>query len=438
MTNDILLINSPLYRESTTLTEEYLPPLGLIYIATYLKEHNIQVELLDSVSDKLGIKDIIDYVNLRSPKYIGINIFTINYDYVKEICENIDKSIKIIIGGNLTKFTYEKISFWECSNITIVIGEGEKIVYDILMDSIKEEPFYSFRNTSVYEVNKNSEYFVEDINRLNLDRTFITKRYINHYKEYEESIITSRGCIYNCAYCGSAKSINQHISVRNRSIENIKAEISQIIVINTEVKYIRVLDDLFLKNRASIINAIQLFNNFNYLYWRAMAHIGSFINSLDLLRDLATSGCKELFIGLESGSPRIRSFIHKYGNIDDIIKVLTNILDSGISIKCYFIVGFPTETIEDMTLSYKLAKELKDYSIKSPGDFRVSVFKFRPYHGTELYNYIMQNRTDEIVTEHDNMLDDKRSQFNFTSGNYSEESDEIVNKYVKIIQDLNV
>ena len=49
--------------------------------------------------------------------------------------------------------------------------------------------------------------------------------------------------------------------------------------------------------------------------------------------------------------------------------MLYAILDSGISIKCYFMVGFPTETIEDMDKTYDLAKRIKDYSIKTESVF---------------------------------------------------------------------
>ena len=77
-------------------------------------------------------------------------------------------------------------------------------------------------------------------------------------------------------------------------------------------------------------------------------------------------------------------------------------------------------------------------SDSTPGNFRTSVFQFRPYHGTELYNEIMKN--DGIIhgCEESKELNiiKGRKQFNFNFGNYSNTSDEILEKYIINTQGL--
>lgn len=104
-----ILINSPLSREPIKADENYLPPLGLGYIATYLNEAKINVEVVDCIREKISVSKIISYVNNIHPDFVGINIFTQNYEIVKYIIENIDVGIDCFIGGQAVKSIYDDI-----------------------------------------------------------------------------------------------------------------------------------------------------------------------------------------------------------------------------------------------------------------------------------------------------------------------------------------
>ena len=106
--------------------------------------------------------------------------------------------------------------------------------------------------------------------------------------------------------------------------------------------------------------------------------------------------------------------------------------------KGYFIYGFPKETKEDFQKTYELAKKIKEISLRTDGIFRTSVFQFRPYDGTQLYNEIMQDtgiiqncQFNQSISQFQG-----RSQFNFSSGNYSMESTELLNEYIVKTQEL--
>lgn len=432
---DLLLINSPLYLNGCNPNEDYLPPMGLAYIASYSSIRGKEVSILDAVKLGLSLEEIIHKIKIENPTFLGINIFSTNYDIVQRICESINEETTILIGGNATAFCYKDISRWETqSKIYIVIGEGERIVYDIINDNLLQSPIYTYNKSNVYLVGKESKYFNENIDLLHLNRSYIDNSYKNIYNEIESSIVTSRGCPFNCAYCGSARSINLNTTVRRRSIENIKQEIIDIKKRSNEVTCIRVLDDLFLLNQHSIMDAINIFKMHPGLYWRSMAHVHILGKNSHLFGDLYNSGCKELFIGIESGSKRIRHFIHKKGEIHDIIDVVQGLLSVKIQVKAYFIIGFPTEDETDLEETYKLAKLLFDYSKKVNTRFRVSTFKFRPYHGTELFSYIREQHND-IKIVHENQSYGKDN-FNFTAGNFSNVSDEKIEEYMRKMDTL--
>lgn len=433
MIKKFVLINSPLFWERTNEEEEYLSPLGLGYIATYLKKVGLEVLLLDSVKERLGVEDILKQVSEIKPEFVGINVFTQNYELVQYIIEKMSIQCECFVGGQVVKSIYETILDWKTSNkVNIIIGEGELIIPAIVLENCKEKPIEHLDNKFVYKVDMNSQYFPEDISKIYLDRSFLKDEIINnHYGEKEAAIITSRGCAYDCAFCGGARGLNKDISIRMKDVESVKHEIAEICDLYPDLKSIRILDDLFLRNETSISQAADIFQEFSQLHWRGMVHVLSLIKCLDKIQLLKNCNCKELFVGIESGSNTIRKRINKLGDISSVISVIRELLIHGIDVKGYFMYGFPDETQEDMEETYKLACELRNISEKCEGTFRPSVFQFRPYHGTRLYNEILEKGIDIPNCHYNSLYTLKgRSQFNFCSGNYSRVPDEILEEYI--------
>ena len=435
-----ILFNSPIFWNSTKEQEEYLSPLGLGYIATYLEKAGVKVQLVDCVKEKRSVKDIIELIDIERPDCIGINVFTQNYEIVKYIIENINIKCECFIGGQAVKSLYSEILQWDTENkLNIVIGEGEFITPALVLDYCVQKAEIRKGFKYVYRVNNDSEYFPKDISNIFLDRKFLKNEVINnHYGEKEAAIITSRGCMFDCAFCGGARSLNRDITIRTRTENSVINEIEEILSVHSDVKSIRILDDLFLRNSNSIDVANSIFKKFPQLSWRGMAHVLSFVQNLNKIEELRIGNCKELFVGIESGSQRIREKINKLGTSQQIETVAQEILKNGIDLKGYFIYGFPGENKQDFQETYELAVRLKDISYKTKGKFRSSVFQFRPYHGTQLYREIKQKngiihgcKFNQAISQFQG-----RSQFNFEFGNYSEEPDAVLNEYIIRTQKL--
>lgn len=435
-----LLLNSPIFWDSIKEKEQYLSPLGLGYIATYLEKAGIGVELIDCVKERKAVLDIVALINEAHPDYVGINIFTQNYDMVKYIIENIDTKCECFIGGQAVKSIFQDILQWKVKNrLNIIIGEGEFIIPEIALGRCRQQPEKENNNKFVFRVNRDSQYFPVEISNIFLNRKYLGNEIIvNHYGEREIAIITSRGCAFDCAFCGGAKSLNKDVPTRIRTEGSVIKEIRDILSVYPDIQSVRILDDLFLRNSKGIDMANNIFSQFPQLSWRGMVHVLSLVGTIDKVKNLRNGNCKELFIGIESGSESIRAKINKLGKPDDIVRVSEEILQNGIDLKGYFIYGFPKETKEDFQKTFELASKLKEISLKTPGAFRTSVFQFRPYHGTQLYNEIVEEkgiihgcRFNEAIS-----LFNGRSQFNFDFGNYSMESDELLNEYIIKTQEL--
>ena len=98
-----------------------------------------------------------------------------------------------------------------------------------------------------------------------------------------------------------------------------------------------------------------------------------------------------------SNSPKVLKSINKTHNREQIIRTISKIFTTKINIKGYFIYGFPNETKDDMNMTYDLACELKNLSVKYGTNFRTSVFQFRPYHGTKIFNELKNKNENKKI-----------------------------------------
>ncbi|MBU4480080.1 radical SAM protein [Patescibacteria group bacterium] len=442
---DVIVINSPLfYEKKEEFDENVLPPIGLGYILTNLKNNKISCYLVDAVYNNISVFDLASMINQSDAKFMAINIFSTNLFLVKDLIEKIEKEITIIIGGLATKYLYQEIFSWKTENeIIAVIGDGELILVDIVKDKLQEEPIYEKTHRKLYEVNSKSIYFVKNISNISLNRDFFKNEplFSKKFGVYEANIVTSRGCIYNCAFCGASRELNKKIPIRIQSLESIQFEIDGICKKYSQISSVRILDDLFIRNQSNIAKIEKIFTHRD-VFWRSMAHILSFtkMTNGDLAK-IKASGCLELSIGIESGSENVLKKVGKCSDLNLIKRTITDLMKAQINLKTYFIFGFPGETKEDMKKTYDLICFFTKEAKKLKTGFRVSVFQFRPYHGTKFYFDLFGKKRQpfDLHLIEDNSLSAriKRIQFNFTAGNFSNCRQETVSTYIKKSLALN-
>ena len=94
---NVLIVNTPLFKKfSDSYDEDSLPPYGLGYIATNLQNNNINVELLDAINQKLNINELKSRIKSFTPDFLALNIFTTNYELVKELINSLNIKTNII------------------------------------------------------------------------------------------------------------------------------------------------------------------------------------------------------------------------------------------------------------------------------------------------------------------------------------------------------
>lgn len=116
--------------------------------------------------------------------------------------------------------------------------------------------------------------------------------------------------------------------------------------------------------------------------WDATGRINIVSRAPDALLDLMKeAGCREVAIGIESGSERRLTSMGKRIMPDMTRKAVQALTSRGINVKGYFILGFPTETQTDVQDTLHLIHDLWERADRQPGTFRWSAFEFRPYPG---------------------------------------------------------
>ncbi|NTU89707.1 MAG: radical SAM protein [Actinobacteria bacterium] len=201
-------------------------------------------------------------------------------------------------------------------------------------------------------------------------------RYVRGYRD----VLTSRGCPYQCTFCcayvawGSRKP-------RFRSIVNIVDELEYLYRECNQTNF-TLWDDLFTADRRRVIAFCdEIAKRKLDFTWLCLSRI----NTIDeeLLRTMKSAGCREIQIGIESGSNRLLTFIRKDITRAMIFEKVPILQRAGIPWRIFLIIGFPTETRAEMDETMSLIEEMKPTY--------VDLSLFCPYPGTELHRNLRES-----------------------------------------------
>ncbi len=377
----IILINPPYTMLSKGIkgSEWVTPPLGLAYLASVIDEHKIKI--VDMEQEDREIEDITKEFN---PDIVGLTSSTptINQAYcILEKVKKINPNIITIIGGcHVSVFPYETIQRKE---IDIVIkGEGEITIKEILNNLSKGKSIKRIKGTIQKEDN-NIIYNQDRPLIKDLDTLPSPKRELLNYKLYSRpltkgkkpvTILTSRGCPYQCIYCNKSVFGNKF---RFRSAENVLDEIEEL----TKQGYddFHILDDTFsiVKDRVIEICHGIIDRKLN-ISWNVSN--GMRIDRLDeeLVYLMKKSGCYCIGFGIESGNQKTQDYIQKDLKINDIEKKFKIVKKAGISTIAFVIIGFPNETSDDIKNTIQFLKKIMPDVV----NFHILI----PLPGTKIYD----------------------------------------------------
>jgi len=383
------------------------PPLGLLYLASYIKkmEPGIDLKIVDARRTRLAsdaVKGIIEEFN---PDIIGITALhfeSAQAHKIAKLAKSFNKNCVLVFGGPYASSVYE--TAMEDSSVDYcVVGEGEESFYELVKrlfsgKQVNDLVGIACRINGVISFQPRVSY-IKDLDSMphpawdmmRLEEYFDSRRLsIGNPLQVEKNavpIFTSRGCPFGCYYCHNIFGKN----IRFRSPENVLEELEGL-VFKYGVKEVEIIDDVFnidlerAKKICDLIIEKQLRLKINF-----GNGLRADIMDEELVDKLKKAGTYRILYGIESGSPRIQGMIGKRLNLERAKEVIEMTVKKGISVGGFFMMGFPGESKEEILSTIRFAKRSRFHT--------ASFYYVKPFPGTKLHkgfnkaalNYDSQN-----------------------------------------------
>lgn len=382
----ILLIKA--FRKSRTSTS-VVHPLGLMYIASTLKSRGFnQIEILDTRIINKPYKMVSKKIEEFKPDIVGISALTIeaeSLNIIADIAKRINPKITVVAGGpHPTAYPEETLLN---GNIDIVVyGEGEETFSELCTKyaGANHKEYLNINGIAYREHGKvrinPQRAFISDLNQLPFPAWELID--IESYEKFTSmaslghrpymSIITSRACPFRCIYCHNIFGK----TFRARSPENI---LEELLILRSKygIKEFEILDDIFnLDKKRAERFWDTVINNFPDARFVFPNGIRTDLLDESAIKKMKRAGVIYTAVAVESANERIQKLIKKHLNLNKVRDAIECLYEYKIFTNGFFMLGFPTETREEIinTIKFACSSELTT----------AQFFIVTPFQGTEL------------------------------------------------------
>jgi radical SAM superfamily enzyme YgiQ (UPF0313 family) len=376
-------------------------PLGLAYVGAALEKAGFHVEILDNYLLEKPIDNVKAEVKRLNPEIVGITCSSATYSRCVETAKAIKEALpscRVVVGG--WHPSYEPDSMLQHPEIDyVVMGEGERAMVELASHITKVG---TARDISAIagvgyriggQIVKNPQKFINNLDELPFPaRHLLPMHLYERVIEYlnvrpVDNMNIMRGCPYNCAFCETRQLWGK--TCRSFSPARVVEEIKHLIT-NYGTKGIYFINDNFTIRKKETEELCSLIRQNNLdIAW--VCDTRADLISRELLKNMKEAGCKTIWFGGESGSPRILEKINKGLTLEQTEHAFKIAREAGIQTACSFMLGIPGETMDDMEATFKFARKL------DPDWCRFNIFVAVP--GSSLYDEVMQKRLYDRVED---------------------------------------
>lgn len=373
-------VYGPFFRVANKISA--FPPLNITYLAAIAEQAGHKVQIVDAEIEGLTDQDTVNRVKNFSPDLVGITSTTPVFHIVKGLAqifkEQVD--IPIMVGGPHVTLFKEKV--FEKYFDFIFVSESESSFARFL------ECYESKGNLSeipglILRVNGNTIFTGEPQKETNLDKIPFPARHLLKYKHYKRetprgilnytTILTKRGCPYQCIYCCN---VVYGKLVRKRSMDNVMAEIESVIE-KFGIRHFYFADDVMTLDRKHTLSLCDEIDKRGTKITFEGATRADLVDE-ELIARLANSGMIRINFGLESADPEVLKIVKKEVPLECYVKANRFSNKYGIETFNNVMLGLPGETRESIEKTVSFLRNARDiqhvmYSIATP------------YPGTEFY-----------------------------------------------------
>ncbi|MCL4534266.1 MAG: B12-binding domain-containing radical SAM protein [Bacteroidetes bacterium] len=364
-------------------------PLGMMYLASYLRQRDHLVEIIDARLHRMSLDQVMDTLETSGADLIGIGALTFEAPQAHQLAQLIKArwpGRPVVFGG--PDVSSSPVAALRDPNVDYaVVGEGELSFAELVdrlqaRQSVEDVLGIGFRRDGEVVITAPRPY-IDNLDELPLpayDLIDLKKHYrskVVHgsffFSTRSLPIITSRGCPFQCIYCH--KIFGKRI--RYRSPENVVAEIGHLVNDLGAVE-IHIEDDSFNVDMERAKRLCDLIAESGMRIKIAFPNgiRADFVDE-DLIAKMKRAGVYRIAYGIEAGSPRVQRLIRKRLDLGRVKQAIDLTVEAGISAHGFFMVGFPDESREEIEETVRFAERS---SLVTAGFSRVI-----PFAGTELH-----------------------------------------------------
>ena len=367
----------------------HMAPIGILTVAAYLRDRGHDVAVLDAGMEwKVHNVAWARRIAERRADYVGFSVTTSAfhdaYDVARRI-KSLDSGIRIVFGGVHASWgkgalleKYPAIDY-------IVVGEGEQALSSLAAGDRPGSIQGVFYRDGAAVKSGPERTDLLDLDDLPLPAFDLLRNFprgfplpLFSYPRFPgASIISSRGCVYECSYC------DRSVFRKTFRWNSPEYTVEQMRMMRADfgIRHFNFYDDLFTLNRNRVARLCSLLRkqerkvSFNCIV--RVNHIDS-----DLIAELRSAGCWMVNVGIESGDQGILDS-HKEGlRLEKIAEDVQALHMSGLWVKGLFMMGFPGETEQSMHKTREFAKTLplKDANLTA----------FTPFPGSRVHKNIRE------------------------------------------------
>lgn len=414
---DLLAINTPSSYEQGAIPTNEEPPIGMIRVVASANAAGYRAGTLDAHALNLTVRQIADQIDQTQPRLVGLNPTSVNVAEGKALAALCDRMrIPYILGGIHATLSpaIARRDFPHAH--AIVRGDGELAVRAILAEITGEGCDDSVMN-GVYKRNdlRSNDLLAPYAPKMHVGEIpwYPQDKYVQYPivvqtitiggKEYtvkEGSLYSTRGCPFECGFCASPVMVGRHIKgtrpYDHPGMARVIAEVKDMQRLGANA--VHFLDDMVIVQPYDVdafYFEAEKEGILGTFAWRGMTRAPviarkSFTDeTLDKLRK---TGCWRLTIGVESGDNDILRMIKKQITTEQVEVAVRKLVSAGIQVKAFFIMGFPSESLAQMNRTHDFVLHLKDLGLTS-----ISIFQFKPYPGTALWDQVAQNNPQALT-----------------------------------------
>lgn len=383
-------------------------PLGISYVASVIRHKtNYDCQILDLYAEYYEVftnecisnpskiitisKNVLnDIITQYQPDIVGFSAsFLFQHSLVKELIEFTKDNfpfIAIFLGGYPT--VAPGLVMKDIPSLDVLfIGEADISLVQVLESAENKIPLGNIRGIAyrsddgvVINQGHNLVTNISEIPHPSFDMLPLSK-YKDILGRNDFPMMTSRGCPFSCNFC--AIRLYSGRTLRLRNLDDLLKEM-EVLHNKFNIDFLHIWDDNFIVNKKHSKGFLKaLIKHKMTVPW---CDLGGFhVNSMDeeLLDLCKASGCSQIVFAIESGCDRVlKDIMNKNVDLEHALKMAKYCREIGLPVHCYFILGNPGETEQEIKKTINFAHEMKVDSCS----FSIAT----PFYGTKYYEIAIE------------------------------------------------